>query len=30
MKNVKIDEKSKFLSAVFLVIVFIGVAFFLG
>ena len=30
MKNVKIDEKSKFLSAVFLVIVLIGVAFFLG
>ncbi len=30
MKNVKIDEKSKFLTAVLLVIVFIGVAFFLG
>lgn len=30
MKNIKIDEKSKFLSAVLLVIVFIGVAFFLG
>ncbi len=30
MKNVKIDEKSKFLSAVLLSIVLIGVAFFLG
>lgn len=30
MKNVKIDEKSKFYTAVLLVIVFIGVAFFLG
>ena len=30
MKNIKIDEKSKFLSAVFLMVVFIGVAFFLG
>ena len=30
MKNIKIDEKSKFLSAVFLCVVFIGVAFFLG
>lgn len=30
MKNVKIDEKSKFYTAVLLVIVFIGVAYFLG
>ncbi len=30
MKNVKIDDKSKFLSAVLLVIVLCGVAFFLG
>lgn len=30
MKNVKIDEKSKFLSAVLLSIVFIGLAFFFG
>lgn len=30
MKNIKIDEKSKFLSAVFIMVVFVGVAFFLG
>ena len=30
MKNAKIDDKSKFLTAVLLIIVFIGVAFFLG
>ena len=30
MKNIKIDEKSKFLTTVFLMVVLIGVAFFLG